>query len=100
MTDKRYQVFVSSTFTDLRGERQQVLMALLQMDCIPAGMELFPASDEHWDFIRRVIEDCDYYLVFVAGRYGSTTTQGISFTEREFDHAFQIGIPILAFLHE
>jgi uncharacterized protein DUF4062 len=100
MSETRYQVFVSSTFTDLREERRQVQQALLQMDCIPAGMELFPATDEEqWEFIRKVIEDCDYYIVLIAGRYGSTTTEGISYTEREFDYAVERAIPILAFLH-
>ena len=54
--DKRYQVFVSSSYLDLHEERQQVMQALLELDCIPAGMELFPASDqEKWALITRVI---------------------------------------------
>jgi len=70
--DKRYQVFVSSTYEDLREERQEVIQALLELDCIPAGMELFPAADEdQWTLIRKVIDDCDYYIVIIAGRYGS-----------------------------
>jgi hypothetical protein len=59
--DKRYQVFVSSTYADLKEERQRVIQALMEMDCIPAGMELFPAADqEQFEFIKRVIDDCDY----------------------------------------
>ncbi|MCH8831104.1 MAG: hypothetical protein IID45_16150, partial [Planctomycetes bacterium] len=30
---------------DLKDERQNVIQALMEMDCIPAGMELFPAAD-------------------------------------------------------
>ena len=44
--DKRYQVFVSSTYTDLMDERKSVTQTLMELDCIPAGMELFPAVDE------------------------------------------------------
>ena len=44
--DKRYQVFISSTFQDLQNARQEVSQALLRADCFPAGMELFPAADE------------------------------------------------------
>jgi hypothetical protein len=44
--EKRYQVFVSSTYVDLQEERQAVIMALLQLNAVPAGMELFPAADE------------------------------------------------------
>ncbi len=62
--DKRYQVFVSSTFTDLIKERQQVTRTLLEMDCIPAGMELFPASnDDQLTLIKIVNDDSDYYLL-------------------------------------
>jgi hypothetical protein len=46
MIDRRYQVFVSSTFIDLKEEREAVIRALLEMNCIPAGTELFPAIDE------------------------------------------------------
>lgn len=42
--DKRYQVFVSSTYEDLREERGAVMQALLGLDCIPTGMESFPAK--------------------------------------------------------
>ena len=44
--EKRYQVFISSTFRDLVQERQEVLKAVLEIDHMPAGMELFPASDD------------------------------------------------------
>ncbi len=99
--DKRYQVFVSSTFNDLIDERQNVYQALLELDCIPAGMELFSASDaDQWGLIKEVIDDCDYYILIIGGRYGTTTAAGISFTEKEFDYAISTSIPILAFLHQ
>jgi hypothetical protein len=97
-----YQVFVSSTYSDLRDERQHAIQALLESKCIPSGMELFPAaSTSQWDLIQRVIDDCDYYIVIIAGRYGSLTPDGsISYTEREFDYAVSAGKPIFAFCHE
>ncbi|MBN2292677.1 MAG: DUF4062 domain-containing protein [Pirellulales bacterium] len=96
--EKRYQVFVSSTFQDLKEERSEVIQALLEMDCIPSGMELFPASDEtQWEIIKRVIDDCDYYVVVIGGRYGTTDSEGLSYTEREFDYAVSTGTPVLAF---
>lgn len=98
--DKRYQVFVSSTYADLKDERQHVIQALMEMDCIPAGMELFPAADEEqWEFIKKVIDDCDYYLLIIGGRYGSTTPDGISYTEKEFDYAVQNGLKVVALIH-
>jgi uncharacterized protein DUF4062 len=53
---KRYQVFVSSTFVDLHEERNEVMQALLELNCIPAGMELFPAAnDDQWTLIKKAI---------------------------------------------
>jgi len=99
--EKRYQVFVSSTYADLKEERQRVSQALMEMDCIPAGMELFPATDEEqWEFIKRIIDDCDYYLLIIGGRYGSTTDEGISYTEKEYDYAVENGLKVIALLHE
>ena len=98
--EKRYQVFISSTFSDLKDERSKVMRTIMSLDCIPAGMELFPAMDEdQFEFIKRVIDDCDYYLLIIGGRYGSVTEEGISYTEKEYDYAIQKGIPVLAFLH-
>lgn len=98
--DKRYQVFVSSTYTDLIEERRHVTQALLEMDCIPAGMEMFPAIDEdQFEFIKTVIDDCDYYLLIIAGRYGSLNPEGVSYTEKEHDYAVAKGIPVIALLH-
>lgn len=98
--EKRYQVFVSSTFLDLTDERRAVMQALLELDCIPAGMELFPASDDDsWTLIQRVIDDCDYYLVILGGRYGSVDSAGVGYTEKEYDYAVEMGKPVLGFLH-
>lgn len=98
--EKRYQVFVSSTYADLKEERQRVIQTLMEIDCIPSGMELFPALDEEqWEFIKKVIDDCDYYLLIIGGRYGSTTAEGISYTEKEYDYAVSKGIRVIALLH-
>jgi len=97
----RYQVFISSTFRDLRLERQAVLDAVLSMNHFPAGMEMFPASGSTpWDVVQRVITDSDYYILIVGGKYGSTDEAGISYTEREYEAAVALGIPILVFLPE
>lgn len=100
--DRRHQVFVSSTYEDLREERAAVISALLQLDCIPAGMELFPAADDDsWTLIKSVIDDCDYYLAVIAGRYGSIhAPSGKSFTEMEYQYALEIGKPTIALIHQ
>jgi hypothetical protein len=99
LDDRRYQVFVSSTFEDLQVERQRVLQAVLEMKAFPAGMELFPsANEEQWSFIQREIESSDYYIVVTAGMYGSIAGDGRSFTEKEYDHAASLNKCVMSFL--
>ncbi|MER9933746.1 DUF4062 domain-containing protein [Mesorhizobium sp. M0088] len=96
----RHQIFVSSTFTDLIEERAEVIQALWELDCIPTGMEAFVASNEsQWSVIKRVIDECDYYVLIIGGRYGSVADEGISYTEKEYRYAKKIGLPVLAFVH-
>lgn len=94
----KYQIFVSSTYEDLKEEREQVIKACLQMGHIPVGMEMFNASDEdQWKIIARQIESSDYYVVIVGHRYGSVTG-GLSYTEKEYDYALECGVPTLGFI--
>lgn len=100
--DKKYQVFVSSTYEDLQEERKKVMEALLQMNCFPVGMEYFNASDDsQWEVIKNLIDECDYYVLLVAGRYGSVDqATGISYTQKEYEYAVSIGVPVISFLHK
>lgn len=94
----KYQVFVSSTFEDLKAEREQVIKAILEMGHIPVGMEMFSAGDEQqWELIKKQIDDCDYHVVIVAHRYGSIDA-GLSYTEKEYDYAVAQSIPALGFV--
>jgi hypothetical protein len=96
----KYQIFVSSTYEDLKDERNEVIKACLNMGHIPVGMEMFNAADEEqWKVIARTIDQCDYYVVIVAHRYGSTV-DGISFTEKEYDYAIAQSVPVLGFVIE
>ncbi|MFQ6549284.1 DUF4062 domain-containing protein [Aestuariibius sp. 2305UL40-4] len=100
MSQKKYQVFVSSTFRDLMDERQDAIRNILDLKHIPAGMELFPAADiNQLDYIKKVIDECDYYLLIMGGRYGSIDSEGISYTEREYDYAVETGKVVIAFVH-
>ena len=97
--DRRHQVFISSTFADLKDERREIIQSLLEMDCIPSGMEMFPAANEdQMTLIKGVIDQCDYYLVVIGGRYGSMSAEGISYTEQEYDYAVAQGIPVMGFV--
>mgnify|MGYP002521405061 CR=1 FL=1 len=97
--DKRFQIFISSTYSDLINERDKVTQAVLESENFPCGMELFPAAGiPPKDVIEKVLRNCDYYLLIIAGRYGSLTNDGISYTEWEYNIALQCRLPVIAFL--
>lgn len=95
---RKLQVFVSSTYTDLREERQAAVAAILLAGHIPAGMELFTAGDEaQLAVIRRWIEDSDVYMLICGARYGSVDPKsGLGYTEYEYDLATQLKKPSFA----
>lgn len=99
--ERRHQVFISSTFSDLQEERAEIIQALLELDCIPSGMELFPATNEGaWELIKGVIDDSDYYCLVIGARYGTVGADGIGYTEKEYDYAVSLNKPLMAFLHK
>jgi hypothetical protein len=95
---KKLQVFVSSTYLDLKEERQAAVEAILKAGHIPAGMELFSAGNEsQLDTIRRWIDESDVYMLILGGRYGSVdSSTALSYTELEYDYAVSRDIPIFA----
>src|SRR5260221_9292621 len=96
---KKFQVFVSSTYTDLREERSRVFEAVLAMGHIPVGMEsFFSTSESSAAVIRKFLDQCDYQITIIGTRYGSILESAqVSFTEMEYDYASSIKIPQLAF---
>lgn len=99
--NKKYQVFISSTYEDLKEHRDAVVKAVLQVGHLPVGMEMFNAGDQtQWETIKSYIDSSDYYIVLLAHRYGSKGDDGFSYTEREYDYAGQQGIPRLGFVIE
>ena len=99
--EKKYQVFVSSTYQDLIEERQKVIEALLGKNCFPVGMEYFPAAnDDQFTVIKKLIDRCDYYILIIGGRYGSIEPKSRkSYTQLEFEYAISKGIPVASFYH-
>lgn len=98
--DKRYQIFISSTYKDLIVERQKVTQAILKLYHFPIGMEMFHAdNEEQWSQIKNTIDMSDYYVLII-GRYCGTLieSEGISYTEKEYNYAISKGIPVLSFL--
>lgn len=97
---KRYQIFISSTYSDLQLERQAILKSVLKMGHIPVGMEYFvAANDEQFNYIKGLLDETDYYIIIIGNRYGTQDDNGISYTEKEFDYAVEKKIPVIACIH-
>ncbi len=95
--NKKLQVFVSSTYTDLIEERQAAVQAILDAGHIPAGMELFKAGKSQMKTIRKWIDDSDVYMLILGGRYGSIEEEsGLSYTELEYKYALSRNMPVFA----
>lgn len=104
---KKYQVFVSSTFTDLKDLRKAALDALWTRDYIPAGMENFAATDQpQLDRISTALDETDILVLIIGGRYGSIDKNPKSpypnkgYVECEYLMALEKKIPVLAFICE
>src|SRR5580765_8889615 len=95
---RRLQVFVSSTYSDLIAERQAAVEAILTAGHIPAGMELFTAGDEtQMDVIKQWIDASDAFLLILGDRYGSIEpTSGKSYTQIEYEYAVSNQKPLFA----
>lgn len=95
---KKLQVFISSTYIDLKDERQAAVEAILDAGHIPAGMELFKSGNEdQLKTIKRWIDESDVYLLILGGRYGSLDTEnGKSYTHLEYEYAVGKGMPVFA----
>lgn len=94
--EKKYQVFISSTYTDLIEERQIVVEGVLNAGHIPAGMESFKAGSSQEDTIKEWIKASDIYVLVLGPRYGSLNKEGISYTQWEYNLAKEYQKPMFA----
>jgi len=96
--EKKLQVFISSTYDDMKEERQAAVEAVLEAGHIPAGMELFSAgSNEQLETIKRWIDSSDVYMLLLGGRYGSIESlTGLSYIECEYNYAIDQEVPIFS----
>ena len=96
--NKKLQIFVSSTYTDLIEERQAAVEAILDAGHIPAGMELFKAGNEsQLETIYKWIDESDVYMLILGGRYGSIESKsGKSYTQLEYEYAISKNVPVFA----
>ena len=101
---RKYQIFISSSFTDLKEARRELIMSTLREGHIPAGMELFKATpNAGLAVIENEIRDSDIFVVLVGAHLGSRTKEApdsLAFTEQEYEIAVKHQLPIISFLLE
>ena len=98
--NKKLQVFVSSTYTDMILERQAAIEAILECGHIPAGMELFAADNKkQFEVIIKWIRNSDVFILILGGRYGSVEKGSKkSYIQKEYEYAKHIGKKPIAIL--
>lgn len=99
---RKFSIFISSTYQDLQNERQALMGVALENNLIPVGMEQFHAAPaSQWDVITKMIDECDFYLLVIGGRYGTIDIEsGISYTEKEYNYAKNKGLPVLVLIRK
>lgn len=99
---RKFSIFISSTYEDLKEERQALVGVALENNFIPVGMEQFHAAPtSQWNVITKMIDECDFYLLVIGGRYGSIDEEaGISYTEKEYNYAKDKRLPVLVLIKE
>lgn len=98
--DRRYQIFISSTFEDLKDQRKEAIEVIFERGHIPIALERFsPANESDLEVIKGAIADCQIYLLILGHRYGELVPgRNISFTELEYELAEANGLLILPFI--
>ena len=99
-SERKYQVFISSTFRDLAAQRRIVLDVVIDQGHMPIALERFPAVDTGVPtVIQKTIEASQIYVVILGFRYGAIVKgRDISFSQLEYENAFSRGKVVVPFL--
>jgi Domain of unknown function (DUF4062) len=94
------RVFISSTFRDLRPERDAAKEVLIQSELVPWGMELFVSSpSEPADVCLEQVQLSDAVVLIIGFKAGSIipASAGMTYTGAGIDLAQNLEKPVFAF---
>jgi hypothetical protein len=96
------KVYISSTYKDLREEREAAARAVLILKHHPVAMESMTAEEERpLDAVRSDIRECDVLVGVYGLRYGYVPPgETKSITHLEYEAAGEAGIPRLIFIRD
>jgi hypothetical protein len=98
---RKYQVFISSTFEDLKEHRLQAMLGILAARHLPLALEYHPAdSSGKLDVIQEAIADCQFYVIILGHRYGTVDRgqnpgEEKSYIELELDYAERMKLKVV-----
>lgn len=93
-------IFISSTFVDLRPEREAAKEALLQSELVPWGMELFVSQPSNpLSVCLEKVQVSDAVILIIGFKAGSLIPESpeLTYTRAEFDLAQKLGRPVFPF---
>ncbi len=98
MLDKRYQVFITTSGSEMQPERIVLAQTLVGMGFFSWGLEQrTPLSTA---FARRQIDDCDYVILLLGSQYGEQSVSGVGYMHLEYIYAVTKQKPVIVFMHE
>lgn len=99
--DKKYQIFISSTYMDLREIRSIAYSTILEMGHIPVGLDIFQVSDDYSTekYVSKYIDSSQIIIIIIGDRYGSISKSGKSFVEEEYLYSVSKNKKVLFFIN-
>ncbi len=98
MSEKRYHVYIStSVWDDVKPERLKLENTLLNLGVFPWEFNE-PRTSLNTALARRQIDDCDYVIFLLGGRYGDLSASGISYMHLDFLYAMNKQKNIISFV--
>ncbi len=97
---KPLKIFLSSTYSDLRPERELAQDVIIRLKQQFIGMEFFPASDQTpLEVCLSQIESSDVVILIIGHRYGVVSREfGKSIVELEYEQAIRQKKRVLVFI--
>lgn len=97
---KKPNVFISSTFSDLKNHRKQLWNTLEKFEVNILGMEKFGArKEDSLTTCLKEVESCDIFILIVGMRFGTTDKKSQkSYTWLEYEKAYELDKDILVYL--
>ena len=95
------KIFISSTYEDLKEAREEAIKYIDRIGHSVAMEKFFASSHQSKDVCLGKLQECDAVILILGFKYGSVDkTEGISFTEIEYNTAKTLGLPVFVFLRQ